>query len=113
MTAYKILNVADFVKWVTACEPSLPWEPGDFLDVFKEARRDRMSDQVDYDEFARTIRDFVMDREHPEVAIEVTPIYLLTTLENRLFPYTTNLPIGWPKDAARLGTKIRRIAPIL
>ena len=32
-------RMADFVEWVAACEPALPWEEGEFLAYYKQSKR--------------------------------------------------------------------------
>ena len=58
-------RMADFAKWITAAESGLGWEPGAFLKVYGENRRDVIESSFEADSVAVAIRDWII-AEHPE-----------------------------------------------
>jgi len=103
-------RMADFTAWVMACEEDLPWEHGEFKAAYTRNRLGRALEQVMIDPFARAIYEWLQENPDP---ITATPTGFLTMLEVRGSVDTARRPHGWPADPARLGTKVRRIAPIL
>jgi putative DNA primase/helicase len=53
-------RMADLAKWITAAEPALGWEPGQFLTVYGENRRDVVKSSLEADVVAVAIKDYVM-----------------------------------------------------
>jgi hypothetical protein len=104
-------RMADFVKWVANCEPALPWDEDEFLETYQENKRTQIEDMLTVDNFSRTLWQYVLSTVE---AIETTPADLLFKLEIFASIPTERKykPDGWPLDAARLGTKLRRIAPL-
>ena len=101
-------RMMDFALWVTACEPALPCEPGEIMQYYTQARKDRSLDNVMADAFARAIF------QHIRASIpDITAADLLARLSQAEGVAISEPPRGWPRDAARVGTKIRRIAPLL
>ena len=74
--------MADFAKWITAAEPGLGWEPGAFLKVYRENRRDVIESSFEADPVAVAIRDW-MTAEHPE-GWTGTATELLSALNGRV-----------------------------
>jgi hypothetical protein len=73
-------RMADFVKWVTAAEPGLGWEPGAFLAAYQENRRDVSESVFEADVVAVAIFNF--GKEKPD-GWEGTATELLTEINNR------------------------------
>ncbi|OPX77813.1 MAG: hypothetical protein A4E45_01757 [Methanosaeta sp. PtaB.Bin039] len=103
-------RMADFAAWIIACEEALPWDPGEFKAAYARNRLGRALEQVMIDPFARAIYDMLQENPDP---ITSTPAGFLAMLELRAGVDTARRPNGWPADPARLGTKLRRIAPTL
>ena len=103
-------RMADFVKWITAAEPGLGWEPGAFLKVYRENRRDVIESSFEADPVAVAIRDYV-SIEHPE-GWTGTATELLSALNGRASEGVRRSRI-WPDTAQRLGNRIDRVAPLL
>ena len=101
-------RMIDFARWVTACEPALPWPAGTFEEVYSEGRADRALDSVMFDPFARAVFQFAVNAQ------EITPAQFLTAMNYEAkIDQATPPPRGWPVDPTRLSAKIRRISPLL
>jgi putative DNA primase/helicase len=103
-------RMADFVKWITAAEPGLGWEAGDFMAAYSKNRRDVSETAFEADSVAVAVRNFVAT-DHPE-GWEGTPTELLGELNNRV-PEGVRKSRSWPMTAQALGNRIDRIAPLL
>jgi putative DNA primase/helicase len=103
-------RMADFVKWITAAESGLGWEPGQFLAVYRENRCDVAESSFEADPVAVAIRDYVTT-EHPE-GWTGTATELLSALNGRVAEAARKSRI-WPVTAQGLGNRIARVAPLL
>lgn len=103
-------RMADFVKWITAAEPGLGWEAGEFAAAYARNRRDVSETTFEADIVAVAIRHFVT-KEHP-LGWEGTPTELLSELNNRVQEGVRKAR-SWPLTAQGLGNRIDRIAPLL
>src|SRR6185437_3762376 len=75
-------RMADFVKWITAAQSGLGWEPGEFVTAYNKNRRDVSETTFEADSVAVAIRSFVTT-ERP-TGWEGTPTELLSELNNRV-----------------------------
>jgi putative DNA primase/helicase len=103
-------RMADFVKWITAAETGLGWEPGEFLAAYNKNRKDVSETVFEADSVAVAIKNFVTN-DHP-MGWEGTPTELLTEINNRV-PEGIRKARSWPMTAQALGNRIDRIAPLL
>ncbi len=103
-------RMADFAKLITAAEPGLGWEPGAFLKVYRENRRDVIESSFEADPVAVAIKDYV-SVEHPE-GWAGTATELLSALNGGVSEGMRKSRI-WPDTAQRLGNRIDRVAPLL
>jgi hypothetical protein len=103
-------RMADFAKWVTAAEPGLGWEPGAFLEAYRENRRDVSDAAFEADAVAVAI-DKLITTERPE-GFQGTPTELLSAINN-VVPETTRKSKYWPQNAAQLGNRVARATPLL
>jgi putative DNA primase/helicase len=103
-------RMADFVKWITAAEPGLGWKPGEFLNVYRENRRDVTESSFEADPVAVAIRDYTI-AEHPE-GWTGTATELLAALNSRVAEGVRKSRI-WPLTAQALGNRVDRVAPLL
>jgi putative DNA primase/helicase len=103
-------RMADFVKWVTAAESGLGWKSGQFLEAYRENRRDVAESSFEADPVAVAIRDYVTT-EHPE-GWTGTATDLLSALNGRVAEGVRKSRI-WPVTAQGLGNRIDRVAPLL
>lgn len=103
-------RMADFAEWVVACEPALPWEEGEFLTVYREARNDAMKSLFETDRFAQAVFRLV----HAAGGnIEMTATELLEALNRKEGIIPGREPQGWPKAANKVTSRLRRVAPQL
>lgn len=58
----RLPRMADFARWVSACEGALPWEPGTFLAAYEANRATAVEDGVSEDPVAAAVRDFMQPR---------------------------------------------------
>jgi hypothetical protein len=103
-------RMADFVKWVTAAESGLGWEPGQFLEAYRENRRDVTESSFEADPVAVAIRDYIT-AEHPQ-GWTGTATELLSGLNSRVAEGVRKSRI-WPLTAQALGNRLDRAAPLL
>jgi energy-coupling factor transporter ATP-binding protein EcfA2 len=102
-------RMADFATWVAACEPALPWNEGEFMQIYEQAAQEALIDLIETDSFANAMLKLVEDVG----TYEGTP----TALWNRLIDKgNINLqypPHGWPKGPRGIANKLKRISPQL
>jgi putative DNA primase/helicase len=103
-------RMADFVKWITAAEPGLGWEAGEFLAAYSENRRAVSETVFEADSVAVAIKNFVT-KDHP-LGWEGTPTELLAEINNRVAEGIRKAR-SWPMTAQALGNRFDRIAPLL
>jgi len=102
-------RMADFVKWVTAAEPGLGWEPGEFMMAYSNNRRDVSEAAFEADAVAVAVWKFLQTK--PE-RFEGTMTELLEEINNYVSE-TTRRSKYWPQSAAALGNRIERSTPLL
>ena len=102
-------RMADFASWVVACEPALPWKEGEFMEAYKQAIDDAMVDAVESDPFANAvIRLARINRKYEGTATNLWELLIRRECINEGHP-----PLGWPKNANGIKSKLKRIAPQL
>jgi len=103
-------RMADFAAWVTAAEhgDALPWEQGRFREVYGEARKASVEVALEASPLPRLLCRLA-DRTDEW---EGNPQALFDVLSNLAEPEDRQHP-KWPKDAARMGGDVRRLAPSL
>jgi len=102
-------RMADFALWVTAAAPALGWQPDTFLDAYTGNRASTHEFVVEGSPFAATLIAYIKD--HPE-PWEGRASDLLNALNGQATEETRKQR-GWPADATRLSSELRRIAPNL
>jgi putative DNA primase/helicase len=103
-------RMADLVKWITAAEPALGWESGQFLAAYRENRRDVIETSFEADAVAVGIRDYIAT-DHPD-GWTGTATELLSALNTRVSEGVRKSKL-WPLSAQGLGNRIDRVAPLL
>lgn len=106
----RVPRMADLAKWITAAEPALGWESGQFLAVYRENRRDVIETAFEADAVAVGIRDYIV-AEQP-YGWTGTATELLSALNVRVNEGVRKSKL-WPLSAQGLGNRIDRIAPLL
>jgi len=104
---FRDYRMADFVKFVCAAEPELPWESGAFLEAYEAARHDMTLVTLEGDSFGLRLRDFLP----PGNSWEGTFRELLGLLSRDLTPEERGEK--WPQTAKGASTALRRSAPLL
>jgi len=103
-------RMADFAQWVEACAPGLGWEPGEFLEAYRENRESAYAISFESDAVAPSLKDW-MDLEHPD-GWKGKPANLYSLL-CAFVTETKKKEPGWPKSPAGIGAAMKRIAPIM
>jgi Domain of unknown function (DUF3854) len=103
----RLPRMADFAKWVTACEPALGWEPRSFLKAHQSNVGDANEIALQASPIAQPVRQFAND--HKEW--EGTATDLLEALKPLAGDKVNSK--SWPKGGRALSGKLRRIAPNL
>ena len=103
-------RLVDFARWVEAAAPALGWDAETFLAEYLE-NRDRSSRlAIEADPVAGAIRNAVAMSTSKSFAGSATE--LLTLLNGRASDEEKR-SAAWPKNAAKLGDRLRRAAPAL
>jgi len=106
----RVPRMADFVKWITAAEPGLGWEPGAFMAIYAENRRDVSEAAFEADSIAVAIWNLITT-DQPN-GFEGTPTALLEAINARTSEITRRSKY-WPQTAAQLGNRVARATPLL
>jgi hypothetical protein len=110
-------RMADFAKWLTACEPALPWKPGTFMREYLNNRQSAAETSVANDSVAHALVTLVKGSEDgkwkglKDGKFEGSAEELRIAL-NRWKPCGDAAKF-WPSTAASLGKWLRRAQPAL
>jgi len=105
----KMPRMADFALWVTAAAPALGWQPDTFLRAYTRNRASTHEFVIEASSFAAILIAYITTQREPW---EGRARDLLTAL-NANATEETRKQRGWPADATRLSSDLRRIAPNL
>jgi hypothetical protein len=100
--------MADFAEWVTAAEPSLPWEKGNFLTQYALNREYLVDVGLESDEVGSAILDFMRRRKE----WSGTPSDLLKEL-NGIVSKGIQRRKYWPKRPNTLSNRLIQVSPAL
>ena len=106
--AANLPRMADFASWVAGAEPALPWEPGRFLSVYREASQTAVVSALEGSPVAMAIQSLIARR----AVWNGLTSELLEELGNIAGEETKNKK-GWPKDTRYFGKVLKRLAPEL
>ena len=104
----RLPRMADFAKWIVACESALPWEPGAFMKAYAGNRAEAVSLTLESDCVAVAIKEFL---EHQD-SFEGTATKLLSELEEHVSEKVQKSK-AWPQNARAFGNRLTRIAPLM
>lgn len=104
----RLPRMADFARWVVACEPALPWEAGGFMEAYMGNRTEAVELALEADPVAVAVKALLTK----EGAWQGTASDLLPVLA-RFVPESTEKTKAWPKTAKALGNRLRRAATFL
>lgn len=103
----KLPRMADFARWIVACEPLLTNRLGHFMAVYGENREEAVAIEIESSPLAMTICQF----------IEQQPYEQWTGYMDELFKKLNTIASeddkrmrSWPKSARVLSEKLKRIA---
>jgi putative DNA primase/helicase len=105
-------RMADFVKWTTAAEPGLGWEPGAFLAAYDANRHDVSEATFEADSIAVAIWSLLKIGEKYKAGFEGTAAELLEAINGQATEATKKGKY-WPANAAQLGNRVVRATPLL
>lgn len=119
----RLPRMADFARFVVACEPALPWSPGTFIAAYAGNRESANELALDSSPIGKVFIDWASglgigddgdadDDEFHTLIWEGTATELLNELNNNTDDKTLNLK-SWPKTASTLSNELRRLAPNL
>jgi len=106
----RLPRMADFAKWITAAEPGLGWEPGEFIAAYSENRRDVSETTFEADNVALAIWKLISAGAGD--GFEGTATELLEAI-NPLVSDQARKSKYWPQTPAMLGNRVARAAPLL
>ena len=97
-------RMADFAKWVLACEPAI-WEKGLFLEYYQESIKAAVAESLEGEPLFEAIEEMLV-----KGPFQGTTKALLEEL-NRVATEEPKEAKGWPKNSRSLGWKLARLAP--
>lgn len=103
-------RMADFAKWVTACEPGLGWETGSTMEAYSANRRDVAQTTFEADPVAVALG--ALANASGRDGWHGTATELLERLNDTASDVARRTR-SWPATAQGLGNRIDRIAPLL
>ena len=103
-------RLVDFARWVEAAAPALGWEPGVFVTDYLNNRDAASRHAIEADAVAGAVKRAIGLSESKSFKGSATE---LLGLLNRLATDDEKRAAGWPKNAAKLGDRLRRAAPAL
>ena len=105
-------RMSDFCTWVTACEPALPWKPGQFMIAYRRRLEEANRDLADNDSLASALVEWADQHLSPGTGYELTAKDLLVEL-NTLTTDWPRDPRHWPSSPEALAHRLVRLAPVL
>ncbi len=103
-------RMADAARWVTAAEPGLGWEAGQYLAALKANSAAAKAVSLDADPVAWNVIGFLTPPRETEW--EGSPTEFLDVLNAYATEGAQRHP-GWPRSPAVLGAQLKRMAPNL
>jgi hypothetical protein len=105
-------RMSDFCTWIVACEPALPWKPGEFLSAYRGKLESANSDLVENDSTASAIVEWAERSLQPGISMEFVAKDLLVCLNDITRDYPKDLR-HWPASPEALAHRLPRLAPVL
>lgn len=103
----RLPRMADFARLACAAAPAFGWSKADMLAALDTNRADAVSTVIEADPIAVAVRDIA-----EAGAWEGTATDLLDVIRLKVSPEMQR-ERGFPKDGARLSTRLKRVAPAL
>lgn len=102
-------RMADFAIWVTAAEPALGLQPGEFMDAYTANRREAIRLNLEQDSVAETIKSLLV---LGPIKGNYKEILDVLKKHARQGAYDT-LPLDFPKTPKGMSNKLKRLRPAL
>ena len=105
-------RMSDFATWIVACEPALPWKPGEFLTAYRAKLESANRDLAESDSLANALMEWVEQSVTQGSGKVVTAKDLLIQLND----ITSGVPKDlkyWPLSPESLAHRLPRLAPVL
>lgn len=109
----KLPRMADFAVWVTACEPAMPWDAGEFLQVYFECTRDAMRSLVEADRLAMAVHKLADASARDGQIFEGHARELYEALCAVAGVDPLRAPKDWPPTPRSMGHRLSWLAPVL
>ncbi|KXG78872.1 hypothetical protein AN618_02100 [Fervidicola ferrireducens] len=105
----RLPRMADFAKWVTACESSgVLWEEGGFMAAYTENRSEAVESALENDVLATAIRILLEERDEWEGTAKDLLEALAVYVDD-----STKRTKAWPSNPRTLSSRLRRAATFL
>ncbi len=101
-------RMADFVRWVVAAEPALPWKKGAFFEAYNENCVSLVDMALEADPVGATVLEFIESRKE----WSGTATDLLKSLNKIVSPEIQRLK-AWPKRSNVLSNSLMRVQTFL
>jgi len=105
-------RMSDFCTWLVACEPALPWKPGEFIAAYRGKLESANSDLAENDSVASALIEWVEQSTSPGTGQLVTAKDLLIALNEITHEWPKDLR-HWPLSPEALAHRLVRLAPVL
>jgi hypothetical protein len=112
-TIENLPRMADFARWVLACEPHLPWKKGRFLKVYHESKCNAIGDSISGNKFAMAIKDYTGKHfANPDKVTNIIPTILFKNLCEQEGFSSNFIPkgIGWPSSPSAMSKLLNRMS---
>ena len=106
----RLPRMADFARLACAAAPAFGWTADDMLAAIEGNRADAVEAVIEADPVAVAVRAFMEGRNGQAWDGNATELLVIV---NERAPMEQQRERGYPKDAARLSTRLRRLAPAL
>jgi hypothetical protein len=100
-------RLADYGLWVTAAEPGLGWPDGSIIEAYWLNRETALRIEFDNDDIAQAVKTLIESG-----SFSGSPSELKERLDS-IVPENIQKLRSWPKTAAALGGRIKRLIPTL
>jgi hypothetical protein len=102
----RLPRMADFAKWVVACEGSLPWSAGAFMRAYDSNRAESVETTLESDLIAMAVRKLLAEQsEWNGTAGDLLKVLNAIATEER------HKAENWPKTPRGMSGALRRVAP--
>ena len=102
-------RMADFAEWITAAEPALGWDPGTFLEVYRQNRSDANLLALEAVPIVPALMALLKDRNGEWLG---TATELLDEISARVSEKVQRSK-AWPKSGRTTSASLKRLAPNL